>query len=97
MVDNLSRRFDANNMMFARIREELDTAANLKREDQVVVNGITSMFPLPADNRQQLEKLKELAMENFLEIKPDIKGRILFASQGLSAEHDLPSVEVKID
>ncbi len=55
------------------------------------------MFPLPADNRKQLEKLKELAMENFLEIKPDIKGRILFASQGLSAEHDLPSVEVKID
>jgi len=97
MVDNLSRRFDANNMMFARIREELDAAANLKREDQVVVNGITSRFSLPADNKQQLEKLKELAMENFLEIKPDIKGQILFASQDLSAEHDLPSVEVKIN
>jgi hypothetical protein len=97
MVDSLSRRFDADNMMFARIREELDAAANLKREDRVVVNGITSRTPLPVDNRQRLEKLKELAMEIFLEIKPDFKGRILFASQGRSAEHDLPSVEVKID
>jgi hypothetical protein len=94
MVDSLSRRFDADNMMFARIR---DAAANLKREDRVVVNGITSRTPLPADNRQRLEKLKELAMEIFLEIKPDFKGPILFASQGRSAEHDLPSVEVKID
>jgi hypothetical protein len=97
MVDSLSRRFDADNMMFARIREELDSAANLKREDRVVVNGITSKTPLPSDNRQRLEKLKELAMEIFLEIKPDFKGRILFASQGRSADHDLPSVEVKID
>jgi hypothetical protein len=97
MVDSLSRRFDADNMMFARIREELDSAANLKREDRVVVNGITSKTPLPTDNRQRLEKLKDLAMEIFLEIKPDFKGRILFASQGRSADHDLPSVEVKID
>jgi hypothetical protein len=36
-------------------------------------------------------------MEIFMEIKPDFKGKILFASQGRTAEHDLPSVEVKID
>jgi hypothetical protein len=97
MVDRLTMRFDADNLMFARIREELDAAANLKREDRVVVNGITSKTPLPTDNRQILEKLKELAMEIFMEIKPDFKGKILFASQGRTAEHDLPSVEVKID
>jgi hypothetical protein len=97
MVDRLTMRFDADNLMFARIREELDAAANLKREDRVVVNGITSKTPLPTDNRQRLEKLKELAMEIFIEIKPDFKGKILFASQGRTAEHDLPSVEVKID
>jgi hypothetical protein len=97
MVDRLTMRFDADNLMFARIREELDAAANLKREDRVVVNGITSKTPLPTDNRQRLEKLKELAMEIFMEIKPDFKGKILFASQGRTAEHDLPSVEVKID
>jgi len=97
MVDRLTMRFDSDNLMFARIREELDAAANLKREDRVVVNGITSRAPLPTDSRQRLEKLKELAMEIFMEIKPDFKGKILFASQGRTAEHDLPSVEVKID
>jgi hypothetical protein len=97
VVGRLTMRFDADNLMFARIREELDSAANLKREDRVVVNGITCKTPLPTDNRQRLEKLKELAMEIFIAIKPDFKGKILFASQGRNAEHDLPSVEVKID
>ena len=97
MVDRLTMRFDADNLMFARIREELDAAANLKREDRVVVNGITSKSPLPSDNRQRLEKLKELAMDIFKEIKPDFVGKILFASQGRTAEGSLPTVEVKLD
>jgi uncharacterized membrane protein YgcG len=97
MVDRLTRRFDSDNLMFARIREELDAAANLKREDRVVVNGVTSKNPLPTDNRQRLEKLKELAMEIFKEIKPDFAGKILFASQGRTSEGTLPNVEVKLD
>jgi uncharacterized membrane protein YgcG len=76
---------------------KLDAAANLKREDRVVVNGVTSKNPLPTDNRQRLEKLKELAMEIFKEIKPDFAGKILFASQGRTSEGTLPNVEVKLD
>ena len=97
MVDRLTMRFDSDNLMFARIREELDAAANIKREDRVVVNGLTSRNPLPTDNRQRLEKLKELALEIFKEIKPDFAGKILFASQGRTAEGSLPTVEVKLD
>jgi hypothetical protein len=97
MVGRLTTRFDSDNLMFARIREELDSAANLKREDRVVVNGLTSKSPLPTDNRQRLEKLKELVMEIFLEIKPDFKGKILFASQGRTSDNSIPSVEVKLD
>jgi len=97
MVGRLTARFDSDNLMFARIREELDSAANLKREDRVVVNGISSKNPLPSDNRQRLEKLKELVMEIFMEIKPDFKGKILFASQGRTSDNSIPSVEVKLD
>jgi hypothetical protein len=97
MVGRLTMRFDSDNLMFARIREELDSAANLKREDRVVVNGITCKQPLPLDSRQRLEKLKELVMEIFIAIKPDFKGKILFASQGRSPDISLPSAEVKID
>ena len=97
MVGRLTMRFDSDNLMFARIREELDSAANLKREDRVVVNGITCKQPLPHDSRQRLEKLKELVMEIFIAIKPDFKGKILFASQGRSPDISMPSAEVKID
>jgi DNA replication protein DnaD len=72
MVGRLTMRFDSDNLMFARIREELDSAANLKREDRVVVNGITCKQPLPHDSRQRLEKLKELVMEIFIAIKPEV-------------------------
>ena len=97
MVGRLTMRFDSDNLMFARIREELDSAANLKREDRVVVNGITCKQPLPSDSRQRLEKLKELVMEIFVAIKPDFKGKILFASQGRSPDISMPSAEVKLD
>ena len=97
LVSVLKARFEADNLMFARIREEIDSTANRTREDRVVVTGITCKSPLPRDNRQRIEKLKELTKEIFETIKPGFKGKILYASQGRSNDHMLPMVEVKLD
>jgi hypothetical protein len=81
LVSVLKTRFEADNLMFARLREEIDSTANRSREDRVVVTGITSKKPLPRENRQRIEKLKELAAEVFEAIKPGFKGKILYASR----------------
>ena len=92
----LKARFEADNMMFARMREELDSNANKSREDRVVVTGITCKDPLPTENRLRIEKLKELVAEIFEAIKPGFAGKILYASQGRNSD-TLPVLEVKLD
>jgi hypothetical protein len=96
LVSILKQRFEADNMMFARLREEVDSTANKSREDRVVVTGLTSKDPLPTDNRQRIEKLKVLVAKVFQTIKPGFKGRILYASQGRNND-TLPMLEVKLD
>jgi len=96
LVAVLKRRFEGDNMMFARIREEIDSTANRSREDRVVVTGITCKDPLPRDNRLRIEKLKTLAAEVFEAIKPGFKGKILYASQG-RGDITMPMLEVKLD
>ena len=96
LVSILKTRFEADNMMFARLREEVDSTANRSREDRVVVTGIVCKDPLPRENRQKIEKLKSLVAEIFEEIKPGFEGKILYASQGRN-EQTFPTVEVKLD
>jgi hypothetical protein len=96
LVSILKLRFEADNMMFARLLEEVDSTANKSREDRVVVTGVTSKDPLPTDNRQRIEKLKVLVADVFQTIKPGFKGKILYASQGRNND-TLPMVEVKLD
>jgi hypothetical protein len=97
LVAVLKTRFEADNLMFARLREEIDSTANRSREDRIVITGITCKTPLPRESRPRIEKLKELAYEVFEAIKPGFKGKILYASQGKNNEHMLPMVEVKLD
>ncbi len=97
LVSVLKTRFEADNLMFARMKEEIDSTANRSREDRVVITGITCKTPLPRDNRQKIEKLKELATEVFEVVKPGFQGEILYASQGRNNNHMFPMVEVKMN
>jgi hypothetical protein len=96
LIPVLKARFESDNLMFARLREEIDSTANKSREDRVVVTGITCKEPLPTENRQRIEKLKGLVAEVFEAIKPGFTGKILYASQGRNND-TLPVLEVKLD
>jgi hypothetical protein len=88
---------DANNLVLARIREEVDVASNVKKEDRVILTGLKSTTPLPTDPRQKSEKLKEIAMEIFRAIIPDFKGKIAYVNQGKGKTQAVPMMEVKLD
>ena len=96
LIPVLKARFESDNLMFARLREEINSTSNKSREDRVVVTGITCKEPLPTENRQRIEKLKKLVAEVFEAIKPGFTGKILYASQGRNND-TLPVLEVKLD
>jgi hypothetical protein len=47
--DTEERKFN-DNLMFARTREEVNTASNKGKEDRIVITSLTSTTPPPVDN-----------------------------------------------
>ena len=87
----------ANNLVMARIREEIDSTSNRSKEDRVVVTGLKSKEPIPVDNRARIEWLKKIAMNLFEKIIPRFPGKIFYLSQGKNMDTFLPMIEVKLD
>jgi hypothetical protein len=55
----------SDNLVLARLREEIDSTANKSREDRVVINGLVCKQPLPSEIRQRTEVLREVVSEIF--------------------------------
>jgi hypothetical protein len=86
-----------NNLMLARIREEVDTAANIKKEDRIILTGLKSKTPLPVEARKRDEFLRDMATNIFKTLIPDYKGKIIFVNQGKGKTHLVPMMEIKLD
>jgi len=93
----MMRRKLADNLMFARIREEMDAAANKSKEDRVVISGLVSKLPLPVDHKERIERLREMAMEIFNFLIPDFQGKISFVSLGKGNGKVIPMLEVRLE
>jgi hypothetical protein len=87
----------ANNLIIARTREEIDSTSNRSKEDRVVMTGLRSKSPIPADNRARIEWLKKLAMDIFKVLIPGFPGKIFYLNQGKQADKLLPMIELKMD
>jgi hypothetical protein len=93
----MDERKESDNLMFARMREEIDSNMNRNKEDRIVINGICCKSPLPTDSKQKIMKLREIAMTIFEFLKPGFPCQIVFANPGRNNEHVLPMVEVKME
>ena len=87
----------SNDLMFARGIEETDASTNKVKEDRIILNGLKSSTPLPADPRVRIEALKTIAAEIFEKMIPGFTGKIIYLSQGKSQGQPLPMVEVRLD
>jgi len=85
------------NLVFARLREESDSAANKLKEDRVIITGITSKTFPPAEPEQRKVWIKEIAMNIFKTLIPDFKGEIHFVNQAKNNGLYIPMIEVKLD
>ena len=87
----------ANNLVMARLREEIDATSNRSKEDRLVITGLKSKDPMPEENRARIEWLKKISMDLFEKIIPKFPGKIFYLSQGKRLDVFLPMVEVKLD
>jgi hypothetical protein len=76
---DINNRFKSDNIMFARIRDELDAEINRKKEDRTLVMGISEPADLPRGGVERAERLKTLTMDFCKKVKPDFDGQILYA------------------
>ncbi len=94
--DTEERKFN-DNLLFARTREELDTASNKAKEDRIVITGLSSTQPPPVDKELKKVWLRNLVLEVIKKVKPDFDGTLGFINQGKSNGRDMPMVEVRLN
>jgi hypothetical protein len=76
----LNARFMNDNIMFARLRDEVDSETNRKKEDRTLVMGIEEPKDLPRTGNERNEKMKAIALQFCKGVNPDFSGQILFAA-----------------
>jgi hypothetical protein len=64
--------------MFARGIEETDASTNKVKEDRIILNGLKSSTPLPADPRVRIEAPKTIAAEIFEKMIPGFTRKIIY-------------------
>ena len=97
-LENQARsRQDSDNLVFARLREEMDAASNKTKEDRIVITGITSKEVPPVDPGQKKIWIQKIVLDIFAALIPDFGGKIVFINQSKSNGHHIPLVEVKLD
>ena len=97
VVLNIEERRHNDNMVFARIREELDFAANVKKEDRLIVTGLVSDTAGPAGGAEYKGWLKELAGAALETIVPGSATKIVVVNPGRREGKEVPMCEVKME
>ena len=90
----------ADNKMQARIREELDQANNMKKEDRIIMMGLKSNVPVPATESERKVWAKATAIEaiKLFDRSPRPGSAILYAKVGTrSGDMNLPPIEIKFN
>jgi hypothetical protein len=97
LENQVTSRQTKDNLIFARLREEMDFATNKQKEDRIVVTGLTSSVPPPTDPAAKKLWIRKIVEDIFKKISPDFAGVIHYINQGKSNGRMIPLVEVKLD
>jgi hypothetical protein len=94
---SLHTRFMADNLMFARLRDEMDSETNRKREDRTLVTYLIDPETLPKQTTERNEALRKEAKEFCIKIKEDFVGEVMFATTTGRSERGNLMLEFRLD
>ena len=81
-VKTIEEKCLADNLVFARNREDLDFISNEKKEDRIIITGLTNRIPMPIDEGERRIWLDNMVAETLCKIDPERRGQILFIKPG---------------
>jgi hypothetical protein len=96
-VKIIEEKSHADNLVFARDREDLDAIANEKKEDRLIITGLTSKSPMPTEVGEKKLWLEEMVGEALGFLDPEGSGSILFCKQGRGDGQSILMVEVRME
>ncbi len=83
-------------LMFARIRDELDAISNSKKEDRIVVTGLTNSVPMPQSIDGKRKWLSDMVGGILDRVVPGSSANIQFIDLGKKNTKEIPLAEVKM-
>ena len=95
VIADMEKRRANDDLVFARIREELDFIVNSRKEDRIVITGLSTDIPRPrgdAEVRGWARAVVNAALHSFV---PDSDKNIQFCSLNRSVNAGVPVCEVK--
>ena len=95
LEEGVNRRRECDNLIFARVREELDLISNGKKEDRVIITGLSSSTPAPNSLEEKKKWLMEVVTKLLNKIDPELEKNIAFINQGKNRGKEIPMVEVR--
>ena len=95
--EDLANRRLQDSMVTARLREEVDYAANSKKEDHIIITGLTSKDSMPQQPEEKKIWLKNIVSQLANQIVPNSADNIILIRQGRKKGQEIPLVEVKLD
>ena len=96
MRDGIIGRRIADSLVTARIREELDFFTNMRKEDRIVVSGLTSRVPVPLNPEEKRKWLRDLVGEVLEQVEASSSQHILVVMQGWKGQNNVPVAEVRM-
>ena len=94
---SLQARFSADNLMFARLRDEMDSETNRKREDRTLVTNLVDPDKLPKPTNERNEELRKIAKEFCEKIKENFDGEVMFATTSGRPDRGNLMLEFRLD
>ena len=94
--DIIRRRVD-DCLVTARIREELDQLSNTRKEDRIIVTGMTSQIPMPVGIEEKKKWLKDLVGGILNQVELGSSEFILNVMQGWKGTNTIPLAEVRMN
>ena len=95
VLADIEKRRANDDLIFARIREELDFIANSKKEDRIIITGLTSEAPRPKGETEVRVWARAAVDAALNAIIPDSDKQIQFCSPNRSYTTAVPVCEVK--
>ena len=95
--DDMRQRQFYDSLVTARIREELDAIANEKKEDRLIVSGLTNKTPRPTNTEDRKKWIDDMIGGALNLIEPNSGAHIVSANQGNNKSKDIPLFEIKMD